>query len=239
MRKLPAKLLWGRLTGARSHRGLVPARMRARRHEMTQHWSGYPVPPMRATGAAHRPRGALLLRRPARGLLRDVRAQRGGACRARRGGLRSRRWSYAATEAEAALPPAWRRGGHHRRRPRADVHRQPAGIRLRAARRAAPGRDRGAGGRARAAPQAGLHRRPVRPKAIVFDAELADAFPMPPKRLRWGCVSWWAALGAGSLAALAADAAASPRPRWRRPAGRRGLHPLHLGHHRPPQRARC
>ena len=64
--------------------------------------------------------------------------------------------------APRAWPPAWPRAACARGERVRDVHRQPARVRVRAAGAAAPGRDRRAGGRARAAAGPGLHRAAVR-----------------------------------------------------------------------------
>ena len=189
---------------------------------------------MRARGAVRRPHRALLRRAAAPACTRcsstpAPRAPRTTRSSARAGAGATRRPATQPTRLAAAFAAQ----GIARRRARADADRQPARVRLRAAGPAAPRRDRGAGGRARAAARAS----PTSPasaarKAIVFDDALADRVPDAAEAPALGLRVARRRQRRRRLAALARDAAGLA---GRHARDRRRGDPLHLGHHRPAQ----
>ena len=100
-------------------------------------WRAHPVPAMRARGALRRPHRALL-RRAAGEPARDVRARACARAAAARRAWSARAGAGAMREADArgrAPRRRARRARHRRRRPGACCSRQPARVRVRAARR--------------------------------------------------------------------------------------------------------
>ena len=179
---------------------------------MTQHWSGYPVPPMRYE-ALHTDRVVrCFVDRPAGFYAMFARSV---AARAAHDAVvcEGRRWSYAATEAEAARIAAGlaARGITAGDRVLMFIANRPEFVfvllavqRLGAI--AVPvGVREQRPGLAYIAGQCGA-------KAIVFDAELAERIPDAAEAPSLGLRVVVGGTGAGSLAALAADAAASPPP---------------------------
>ncbi len=196
----------------------------------------------RLPGAGHAPRG--LAWRPRAAVLPPAAGQRvGDVCRRRgararcRGGGGRRAAAELCTVRRQRRPSGWRPGRtrHRPRRPGRDVHRQPARVHHRTAGATAAGRDCGAGGRARAAAGAGLHRASMRRRSHRHRrfagrpaARCRRSPGAAPAHQRRPCAGLHRT---GRAAGWRPRAAAAARVRR----GRGRCDPLHLGHHRQPQ----